>query len=82
MKECASFEEGYNTEHQISSIDQCADRCFGKTEMFTFGTNDFGTDRCDDNGCYCICETASSYDATCEQVDHAGYRLFKYKNLG
>lgn len=82
MMECASFEEGYDKSYQISSIDECADVCYGKAELFAFGTNDFGSDHCDNNGCYCLCETASGYDATCEQVDHVGYRLFKYKDLG
>ena len=82
MMECSSFEEGYDKSYQISSIDECADACYGKAELFAFGTNDFGSDHCDNNGCYCLCETASGYDATCDQVDHVGYRLFKYKDLG
>ena len=77
--ECAGSEEGF----EASSIDDCANKCEGIAEMFAFGTDDFGTSRCSDNGlCKCFCETSSSYDATCQQSSHNGYRLFKYKDLG
>ena len=66
-----------------SSIDDCAIKCEGIAEMFIFGTNDFGDSTCSDNDlCKCFCETSSSYDGTCQQKSHNGYRLFKYKDLG
>ena len=78
--ECAGSEVSVG---EASSIDECANKCEGIAEMFIFGTNDFGTNRCSDNGlCRCFCETSSSYDATCQQTSHNGYRLFKYKDLG
>ena len=40
---------------------------------------DFKTNRCDEIGCACICETAANPDGTCNMVDHKGYRLFKYE---
>ena len=78
--ECAGSEVLY----YASSIDDCAIKCEGIAEMFIFGTNDFGdSDKCSDNGlCKCFCETSSSYDGTCQQISHNGYRLFKYKDLG
>ena len=78
--ECMGSEVYYDA----SSIDDCAIKCEGIAEMFIFGTNDFGySDKCFDNGlCNCYCETSSSYDGTCQQKSHNGYRLFKYKDLG
>ena len=46
--------------------------------MFAFGTNDFGTNRCNDDGCSCYCETSATEEGTCKRVDHNGYRLYKY----
>ena len=76
--ECSGAEEGLGK----MTIDQCSEKCTGISDMFAFGTNDYGTPRCSGGKCNCLCETASGYDATCEQVDHVGYRLFKYKDLG
>ena len=47
--------------------------------MFAFGTNDFGTDRCYDDGCACLCETSASPLGSCNTVSHNGYRLYKYQ---
>ena len=80
-KECSRSEEQYGP---FSSIDECAAKCEGISEMFIFGTNDYGaTTSCNGNGaCKCYCETSSSHDGTCYQVDNDGYRLFKYNDLG
>ena len=50
--------------------------------MFAFGTNDFGKNRCNDDGCRCLCETSATDEGTCNNVDHNGYRLYKYSNQG
>lgn len=50
--------------------------------MFAYGTNDFGGDRCQSEGCKCLCETAASTNGTCTEINHDGYRLFKYKFTG
>ena len=63
---------------QLTSVDDCASQCKGVASMFAFGTNDFGTNRCNDKGCSCYCETSATVEGTCERVDHNGYRLYKY----
>ena len=53
--------------------------------MFTFGTNDYGTRRCiHGHGyqCDCYCETSAWDDGTCDQVDHNGFRLYKFVEKG
>ena len=80
--ECDGNEIGYDSNEQIASVEECAERCKGVSSMFVFGTNDFGNPRCNDKGCYCICETAAKIDGTCTQIEHTGYRLYKYKNPG
>ena len=61
---------------------QCANECNGLSTMFAFGTNDFGVDRCDGNGCKCLCETSAADDGTCDSVQHKGYRLYRFKAFG
>merc|ERR1711899_662250 len=65
------------------SVADCADACREKSSMFIFGTNDFGTRRCllPCRGCKCYCETASS-SGTCDEVDHDGFRLYKFGSDG
>ena len=51
--------------------------------MFAFGTNDFGTNRCDYggyDGCRCLCELSATDEGDCTRVIHEGYRLYKYPN--
>jgi hypothetical protein len=73
--ECGGSEVGKG---KLPSVDDCASKCEGVASMFAFGTNDFGTDRCNDEGCSCYCETSATEEGTCEREDHNGYRLYKY----
>ena len=66
---------------QPSSKD-CANQCVETAAMFAFGTNDYGTIRCNGDGCDCLCETSATKDGSCDQVNHSGYRLYKYENKG
>ena len=65
----------------VSTLEECAKKCVWSS-MFIYGTNDFGSNRCDETGCRCICESAAKTIGTCDQVDHKGYRLYKYKIAG
>ena len=47
--------------------------------MFGFATNDFGGNRCFDDGCNCICETSAKDDGTCDMIPNNSYRLYKFK---
>ena len=62
----------------MDSVDGCAEACKGQASMFVFGTNDFGVDRCEANGCKCLCETSAKADGTCDVVEHTGYRLYRF----
>ena len=63
---------------KLQSVDDCASICKGVASMFVFGTNEFGVNRCDSIGCKCFCETSAMDQGTCNQIDHNGYRLYKY----
>ena len=78
-EECGGDEvfKGY-----MDSVDGCAEACKGQTSMFAFGTNDFGVDRCEGNGCKCLCETSAKADGTCTVVEHKGYRLYRFSTSG
>ena len=78
-KECGGSEinKGYE-----SALEDCAKQCRGTASMFLFGTNDYGTTRCNDDGCTCVCETSATVDGSCDQVNHSGYRLYKYMEEG
>ena len=64
------------------SIADCANQCEGTASMFAFGTNDYETIRCNDDGCRCLCETSAAIDGSCDRVNHDGYRLYKYTGKG
>ena len=61
-------------------VGTCAHMCRGISSMFVFGTNDYGTTRCDEKGaCKCWCEIAATRDGTCTIISHSGFRLYKYE---
>ena len=78
-KECGGSE--IYQQHQ-NSISHCSNECRGKASMFIFGTNDFGQNRCYEDGCICVCETGAKDDGTCDMVSHDGYNLYKFKTRG
>ena len=75
-KECGGSEV---SKGKLPSVDDCASQCKGVASMFAFGTNDYLTNRCNSNGCQCLCETSATEDGTCNSVNHKGYRLYKYR---
>ena len=54
----------------------CGKACEGSSDMFVYGTNEFGVTRCyKGKGCACYCEDATK--AQCfKRVSHKGYNLF------
>ena len=60
------------------TVDGCVTACFGRSSMFIFGTNDFGGDRCNGNGCKCFCESSAENNGTCGTVTNKGYRLYRF----
>ena len=71
-----------NNEGKMNSIDECANACRKKSSMFVFGTNDFGGNGCDNQGCKCLCETGANADGSCENVQNKDYRLYRLSSLG
>ena len=62
----------------IHSKEECANECnIHDASVFAFGMNDFGSPRCNEKGCYCVCEPAANADGTCSRVSHSGYNLYK-----
>ena len=80
-RECAGSETNVGWKRTAGD---CALACRGKSSMFIFGTNDFGTRRCllPCRGCKCYCETASSSGVCDEEIDHDGFRLYKFGDNG
>ena len=79
-KECdgAEIEYGYN--ETIASVEECANKCRKLSSMFAFGTSDFGNSRCITGGvCKCLCETSATKQGSCNQIDHKGYRLYRFR---
>ena len=77
-KECGGSETSVGWK---SSLAECAHSCRGTSSMFIYGTNDFGVSRCNSGGkCRCYCETSSS-SGECNQINHKGYRLYKYESV-
>ena len=70
-KECTGSEEnqGY-----LRTINLCYNACKGKASMFIYG---LAPDRCNGDGCKCICET-SSKDGQCTMKDQPVYNLYAY----
>ena len=65
------------------SIEHCAASCYGRATMFTYGTNEFQTQRCYDiNQCECYCWPGASMDGVCDRKSHKGYRLYKLASKG
>ena len=72
-KECSGAE---TSRASLSSIEECAKHCNGKSEMFIYGRTE--TARCSDDGkCICICETEAR-NGSCSEIDNSGFNLYKY----
>ena len=68
--ECTGEESLFDS---IPTIDECADKCEGISELFAYGTNDYGSDTAQT----CACETVAK-DGTCKTKQTDGYRLYIY----
>ena len=62
------------------SLEECANSCRGTSELFIYGTTDFGIDRtCSSTGCNCFCELPSGGE--CTQKKHGGFRLYEFGSV-
>ena len=64
---------------KVAAIDECAIKCEGLTQMFAYGTNDFGADGCKDGLCKCHCLNSLNKD-TCQKIKYDEYWVFTYKD--
>ena len=66
---------------KFDRIEQCFQKCKRISSIFAWGTNEFGTIRCDENDemgpCKCLCETAAKPGGSCTQTSHNGYRIYR-----
>ena len=75
----AKTDKEYGYDERIETVDECANKCSGLSTMFAFGTNDFGTQRCQNGFCKCICETSATKEGSCHPLtSHNGYRLYRF----
>ena len=85
-KECSGTELDVD---DFKTVQECADRCYGTSSMFIYGTNDFGANKCKkkyhwwgDIQCPCYCETAATKRGECTIVHHSGYKLYRFNAVG
>ena len=75
---CKGDKIEYGYERRISTAEECAKACKGQSSIFSFGTNDFGKQKCKDGVCMCLCETEASSDGSCPLYRNKGYRLYQF----
>ena len=63
-------------------VEGCAHACKDETQMFIYGTNQYGNNKCDNGKCQCWCEVDTK-DFKCKnQAEHSGYDLYTFKGKG
>ena len=64
-----------------NTLDECAKTCLGISAMFIYGTNDFGSPKCNKIGnkdCLCYCETSPVVNGECQMEDIKGFKLYRH----
>ena len=60
----------------------CANACRGTAQMFAYGTDKYGVNRCwHSDGCTCYCQYAATNYECNKQITHDGYNLYKYQGV-
>ena len=77
-RECKGAEKHLG---RVATVAECAAKtsAFG-AKFFIYGTNEFGTSRCNGQGCQCYAEVPGSL--TCRTTHHRGYNLYKNTSPG
>ena len=74
---------GAGTKSITKTVRQCADKCYGTTTAFVYGTNDFDGERCTNSkGCPCYCISAQEDGSCSTYKDNIGYRYYKFGSYG
>ena len=58
---------------RFADMEGCGKACEGTSEMFIYGTNLYGNNRCTIYGCRCYCALGK-----CKRKSHTGYDLYSY----
>ena len=66
----------------LFSAEACADACRGSSQMFVYGTNQFGNNRCDSNTCACWCQLETINNRCKTIAKHTGFNLYGFKLKG
>ena len=81
QKECDGAEtfKGY-----LANIDECATACRGESQLFAYGTNKHGENRCNGNTrrnrrCRCNCQIPTNNFQCNSQIVNDGYNLYKFQ---
>ena len=65
---------------EAQTINECAAKCSGITNLFAYGTNEFGGQGCEDGLCKCHCiRQTDTTDETCQQLSQKNYWLLSFK---
>ena len=65
---------------EVTTINECAAKCSGITNLFAYGTNEFGGQGCEDGLCKCHCiRLKDTTDETCQQLSQKNYWLLSLK---
>ena len=75
-QECSGGKETFKG--RFKNVGECAAACRGESQLFIYGTNDYGNNRCNSTGfCKCYCEH-NSEEFRCPTTSHTGYRLYAF----
>ena len=62
------------------TLDECAKKCSGITDLFAYGTHEFGGQGCQDGLCKCNCiSEKDDTSANCQKLNRNNYWFFEYK---
>ena len=70
---------------ELVSAEACATACRGTSQLFIYGTNEFGEKRCDSKAgiqtCDCWCQDETEDYKCKKETKNKGYRLFAFNKV-
>ena len=77
---CINENHNQHDPSDATRIHECAAKCAGITNLFAYGTNEFGGQGCQDGLCKCHCiRQKDNTDESCQQLNHKNYWLLSFK---
>ena len=76
--ECIGSEQIFGHSSEMKLVHECARACEGSASMFAYGKGE----RCDSDGCMCLCETSAAKDGSCTQRELPDYTLYRFTSSG